>query len=100
MLDYENSANPDPDTRHLISLWKPFSTGFVSSSEPITQMAKISHDMGLGVKDSLHVACAVSGQVVYLITVDKGILRKRSLISTVKSISPIEFLSEEDIHAN
>ncbi len=100
MLDYENSANPDPDTRDLISLWKPLAARYIPGSASVTQLANNYHSLGFGVKDSLHLACAVSGQATYFLTVDRGILRKMVLIPILKIISPIEFLSEEDSHAN
>ncbi|MBF0238422.1 MAG: hypothetical protein HQM12_12005 [SAR324 cluster bacterium] len=43
-------------------------------------------------KDSLHLACAIALNCDYFITVDKGILRKRSRIADISILNPIELI--------
>lgn len=48
--------------------------------------------MGFGVKDSLHIACAVEGHSDFFLTTDKGILKKSNLLTEIKIMNPVDFI--------
>jgi len=49
---------------------------------------------GLKPLDALHIACAVSLQCEYFLTVDKGILKKKKECQEIKIINPVNFIIE------
>lgn len=96
MVEYENTANPDLDVMASIAEWKQKSWGPCIEEEPgILEAARILRGIGLGVKDALHVACALKAKAEYFITTDKGILHKRDAISNIRIINPVEFILME-----
>jgi len=48
--------------------------------------------VGLKPLDALHVACAVSLQCKYFLTVDKGILRKTTRYSEIIITNPVGYI--------
>ena len=93
ILDFENSANPDEIVKQEIFCWKSFSSVVINKSSNIVNKAKELIEVGFGKKDALHVAAAIEGHVIFFITVDKGILRKRGLVNNVTICSPIDFIN-------
>jgi predicted nucleic acid-binding protein len=51
---------------------------------------------GLQPLDALHVACALELDCEIFFTVDKGILKKASLFSGIRIISPVDFVMERE----
>ncbi|NJL58879.1 MAG: type II toxin-antitoxin system VapC family toxin [Desulfobacteraceae bacterium] len=49
---------------------------------------------GLKALDALHIACAVSLECEYFLSVDKGILKKADKCSEIKIINPVNFIIE------
>ena len=96
MMSYENSANPDKDKRDSIREWENLSFCKTFESDEILRFANFIQSKGLGVKDALHVACAITLKADFFITVDKGIQRKGGLISEIKVISPIDFITTHE----
>ena len=96
MMSYENSANPDKDKRDSIREWEKLSFCKTFESDEIIRFAKLIRAKGIGVKDSLHLSCAVSLKADYFITVDKGIQKKGDMISEIKIISPIDFITTHE----
>lgn len=92
MLEYENCANPDNDVKKSISQWRSIAVKAIEQSETLVGMASFLKESGFGVKDAIHVACAVEACADYFITTDKGIIRKRGIVSGVKIMNPIEFI--------
>lgn len=71
----------------------------LSVSERITDIPAVYKEimrMGLKVRDSAHIACAIKGGAKYFITADDGILKRREMIErlNIKVRSPIEFIKE------
>ncbi|HQO08618.1 MAG TPA: hypothetical protein PLK90_09205 [Clostridiales bacterium] len=95
ILDYENTANPDSDVSASIGKWENIAKIKIIESEFILKYARDLVKMGIGVKDSLHIACAVEAKSDFFITVDKGILNKRKFIKEVRIVSPTEFIEME-----
>lgn len=93
ILDFENNANPDGIIRNEIFLWRTKSSLIVYNNDDIVSKAKELNELGLGNKDSLHIASAIKGNAQYFITVDKGILSKKTLVKELLIISPIDFIA-------
>lgn len=51
-------------------------------------------DIGLKPLDALHIACAVSLQCQYFLTVDKGILKKTTECPEIEILNPVNFIIE------
>jgi hypothetical protein len=96
MLDYENSANPDDDVRASIAKWREIASTLVGPTPEITAQANGFHALGLGIKDSLHLACAISGMADCFLTVDKGILKRKTMVNGITIMNPIDFFQQED----
>jgi len=94
LLEYENSLNPKIEVKNKISEWQLLALKDLNESERICKKGTEFHEMGLGLKDSLHIACAIEAKVDYFITVDKGILKKNNIIKEIKIIHPVEFILE------
>lgn len=96
ILDHENSANPDRDAMFYIQKWEALAQYFIVANQAIVQFAESLRNKGFGIKDALHLACAVSAGADCFITVDKGIIKKRNFVPNIKIVSPIEFIEMED----
>lgn len=96
ILDYENSENPDEETRLSIQKWEKISDKFIQETSDILSNAIQFNKIGFGIKDSIHLACAIESESKYFITVDSGILKKRQLIKDITIMNPLEFISLEE----
>lgn len=94
ILDYENSSNPFIERQIEIQRWKELADSYTDETDEILKEMDDLVDVGLKPLDALHVACAVSMRCDCFLTVDKGILKKASKISTVNVVSPITLISE------
>ncbi|MCR4293315.1 MAG: hypothetical protein NUV76_10615 [Candidatus Kuenenia sp.] len=67
-----------------IQRWKDIADSFVNETDEI--LLKMNELTAIGLKplDALHIACAVSLQCQYFLTVDKGILKKTTEYSEIK----------------
>ncbi len=101
ILEYENSANPSLEIMESILDWKEVAKINILANESILSNAKELFLLGLGVKDSLHVACAIESNCDYFITTDKGIIKKANNIENIKIVNPINFIQFiEEKHEN
>ena len=92
ILDFENSANPDSDTSFSIKKWDKLSSKHIVENFNVLSKANEFYKIGIGVKDSLHIACAVDANAQSFITVDNGILKRKNLIKTIEICSPVDFI--------
>ena len=94
ILDFENNANPFLERQVEIQRWKEVADSFVNETEEI--LIKMNELTAIGLKplDALHVACAVSLQCRYFLTVDKDILKKTTECSEIKITNPVNFIIE------
>ena len=92
--DFENNANPFWERRVEIRKWKEMADLFVSETEEILLKMNDLTSAGLKPLDALHIACAVSLQCGYFLTVDKGILKKTEKCSEIKIMNPVNFTIE------
>lgn len=92
ILEFENAENPSFEIKQSILKWKDISLIKVKESDKILLKAKELHELGFGIKDSLHLACAIDTKCDFFITTDKGIIKKSKKIKTLKIVNPIEFI--------
>ncbi len=92
ILDFENNANPFEERRVQIQRWKEVADSFVTETEQILIKMNELTTVGLKPLDALHVACAVSLQCKYFLTVDKGILRKTTRYSEIIITNPVGYI--------
>jgi len=90
VLDYENSDNPFAERREKIAEWELLASQKVEMDNKVFEKAAEFMKYGLKPKDAAHIACAVSANADYFITVDKKILNRH--IEGITLIDPIEFL--------
>jgi len=92
ILDFENSANPDDEIKNRIFKWKNVSEINILENDAVVVRAKEYKNQGLGVKDSLHLSCAVEASSDFFITTDDGILSKKEKINNIKIVNPVDFI--------
>ncbi len=82
------------EKRVEIQRWKEVADSFVDETEVI--LLKMNKYTAIGLKplDALHIACAVSLQCQYFLTVDKGILKKATEFPEIKVTNPVNFIIE------
>jgi predicted nucleic acid-binding protein len=93
IIDFENSVNPDEVIQLEIVQWRNLAIEIIFQNMDIVKYANQLGDVGLKKKDALHISCAVAAHCDYFITVDKGILNKKSLISDTVIINTIHFMN-------
>lgn len=92
ILEFENSANPSTEIKESILDWKEIAKINVLENDTILFKAKELFLLGFGVKDSLHIACAIDSHCDFFITTDKGIIKKANIIGNIKIMNPINFI--------
>ena len=92
ILEFENSMNPSYEVRDSILEWKEIAKDYVMENALILIKANEFHSIGIGIKDSLHLACAIHSNCNYFITTDKGILKKANMVTDIKIVNPINFI--------
>lgn len=97
ILDFENSANPFLERKVEVQKWKEVADSFVEETPEILSEMNIFISAGFKPLDALHLACAIALQCEYFLTVDKGILKKATAISTIKIINPVDFVIEWEV---
>ena len=82
------------EKRFEIQEWKKIAESFAEETEDI--LLKMNEFISIGLKplDALHIACAISLECKYFLTVDKGILRKNTESSEIKIMNPVNFILE------
>jgi len=96
ILDYENSANPDIDIKNTINKWEKISKETILLSDDILHYSRRLNILGFGIKDSLHIACAIKANADYFLTVDRSIINKRNRISDITILNLLEFIDLEE----
>ena len=94
MLDYENQKCPFPERRDQISKWRAYAMEDIEEDEALINLAKFISQTGIKKMDSLHIASAVKANADYFLTTDDVILKRASLIATIKITDPIGFIKE------
>ena len=94
MLDYENQKCPLPERRDQISKWRAYAMEDIEEDEALINSAKLIGQTSIKKMDSLHIASAIKGNADYFLTTDDVILKRASLIATIKITDPIGFIKE------
>lgn len=94
ILDFENDANPCPERKESIGIWKRLAVLDVTETPEILRKAIELNGLGIRKKDSLHLASAVAMKCDIFFTTDDGILKKRHLVHEVKIFNPVEFYAD------
>jgi predicted nucleic acid-binding protein len=77
-----------------INKWEEISQGSVQESATVLEKARSLIQLGIAVKDALHVACALSVSVDYFITTDRKLLSKLLGNTEIHAVSPLTFIEE------
>ncbi len=96
----ENLANQNDETRVVIFEWKEIAVVEVLESEELVQNGESLMELGLGVRDALHVAAAVAGSADLFLTTDDKLVRKVRTFGGVTILNPIMALGELDEYVN
>jgi len=97
ILGYENSHNPFPERSEQIAKWRAYSDEDIEADNEILKIANEINRQGIKKIDSLHIACALKARVDYFMTTDDGILKKASIVQSIKIVDPIMFIMEVSI---
>lgn len=93
ILDYENAANPFPERRETIALWKRRAAFDTGETRRLLEIAKKINSIGIKAKDSLHIASSIILQCEYFITTDVFVIKKLANFEEVKILNPVDFLN-------
>ena len=94
ILKFENSRNLFTAKREAIAQWEKISASFVQKSDSVTALARQIEATGIRPADSLHIACAISAQCDYMVTVDKRILKYKD--NRILICNPVDFINREN----
>ena len=95
ILEYENGQNILESKKDAISKWKTLSVEFVNKSEDLVNLADEITKTGIKPFDALHIACAITANCNYIITVDKRMTK--FLDNRIVVCNPIDFIRMEDM---
>ena len=93
ILDYENSANPFPERRDVITYWRKHAVADIDENEKIIKTAEYLQGKGIKSKDALHIACAVELNCKYFITTDRHLIKKISKFEKIEVMNPVDFIN-------
>jgi predicted nucleic acid-binding protein len=79
--------------RTAIAQWEKLSVEFIGKSEPIVALAHEVEKTGIKSFDALHIACAITAQCDYLITVDKRMAKYHD--DRIVICNPVDFINQE-----
>ena len=91
ILKYEVSRNPDPMRQSEIAKWRKLSVEFIAENPNIINLAEEVEVSGVKPYDALHVACAISANCDYFISVDKRLLKYKN--KKIILCNPLQFIS-------
>lgn len=96
----ENRVHPHEESRRSILRWKVISVFIVLESEKILENSKKLVELGLDVRDALHLASAVEAKVDYFLTTDDKLIRKVTEFEGVVVLNPREAVEKLDEYIN
>lgn len=79
-----------------IDKWEKISLLSVQESTLVLEKARSLIQLGIDVKDALHVACALSVSVDYFIITDRKLLNKLLGTPEIHAVTPITFIEETE----
>jgi len=93
ILKFENSCNVFEAKKEAIAKWECLSIRFVEKSDSVISLAHEIKTTGIKPADSLHLACAITAQCDYFITVDNRILKYHD--NRIVICNPVDFINRE-----
>jgi predicted nucleic acid-binding protein len=93
VLKYENSRSIGEAKRAAIAQWEKLSVEFIGKSKSLVDLAHDIENTGIKPFDALHIACAITAQSDYLITVDKRMAKYED--DRIVICNPVDFISME-----
>jgi predicted nucleic acid-binding protein len=94
ILEYENSQNIMESKRDAIAKWQSLCVEYVRKSDSLVEMAKDIAKTGIKPFDALHIACAITANCDYVVTVDRRMAKFQD--SRIIVCNPIDFLRIEE----
>lgn len=97
MLEVELSRNPDLDRRHDVEELLVFANEVVKPGAAEVARAKVLENLGYGVFDAFHLACAEPAKVDVFLTADDDLLRRsrrRPSAVGVRVANPLSWWAE------
>ena len=94
ILDFENDNNPQIERKLEIEKWKNIATFDIEENTNILIKMNVLVSLGLKPLDALHLSCAINSSCDYFLTVDRGVIKKRHLITEIKIMTPIDFVMQ------
>ena len=91
ILKFENSRNIFEAKRAAIAKWEQLSVCFVAESNALVALARQIAESGIKPADSLHIACAITAQCDFLVTVDNRILKYQD--NRIVICNPVDFIT-------
>lgn len=92
ILDYENAANPFEERRTAIGLWRDRAVIDVDECPELLDEARALVALGIGSKDALHVAAAVTARCECFVTTDDMLLKRLSGYTRIVAVDPATFV--------
>ena len=93
VLKFENSRNIVEAKRSAIARWETVSVEFIGKSDSVVALANEIAAAGIKPFDALHIACAITTNCDYIITVDKRMLKYRN--DRIIVCNPVDFINNE-----
>jgi predicted nucleic acid-binding protein len=93
VIKYENSHNIIEAKRTAIAQWENLSVEFVNKSMPLVLLADEIEQKGLKTFDALHLACAITANCDYFITVDRQVGKYQD--DRIVICNPVDFINRE-----
>lgn len=95
---YETSKNPHTERRAWVGRVSALAGEFVNVNPAIRQRAIVLEGFGIKALDALHVACAESVSVDFLLTCDDRLIRRYGQIANTKTnvTDPVTFVRDHD----
>ena len=90
MSTHENNDNPDEDRKKQIATWEALASTIITRTLEIDARANLLLQLGIKVKDALHISCAIASDADYFITTDKKVLNKT--VTGITIINPMDFV--------
>jgi predicted nucleic acid-binding protein len=94
ILEFENNQNPYSERSSFVREWKDVAVCRITATEDIVNAAERLENIGLKIKDALHIACAISANADFFLTTDKKLLNKN--IDGITVINPIDFVRRQE----
>ncbi|GGA51171.1 PIN domain-containing protein [Okeania sp. KiyG1] len=93
-IEYENIFNSDLTRQEKITNFLTLATIYQKMEQSEEKRAKQLQNQGIKLLDSYHVACAEASQSDYFITCDRRLINRCQTLSTIKTVDPIDFITE------